>query len=133
MKTRKALPMFLPILILLLPVIARADDVTTPLSDVAFFQTLIQLMGGVKGASVGAIVVSVVQLAMTFFRTPMGNFAGKWKLILVTGLSVVAAVGGALITGQTLLQALLQGATLAALQVFANETVKHFSEEPSNV
>lgn len=114
---------------LALPVLALGADVS-PLPEMSFFSELLKLLGGWKGMEVKALVVALVQLAITFLRTPFGAVAGKWKLVLVLALSIVATVLGHLFSGMSLVQALLDGTVLAAVQVFANELVKHLTQKP---
>lgn len=97
-----------------------------PLDD--FVQSLLKFMGEIKGATTMAIIAGVVQLLMLFFRTSLSNFAGKWKLLIVSGLTVAATVVGLMSQGMTLLAALVNGATLAAVQVFVHQLWKQINE-----
>lgn len=112
----------------MLPLVAFGVD-TTPLPDSAFWAELLKVLGGIKSMGVAAAVVAFTQLAMVFFRTEMSNFAGKWKLVVVLGLSVVFSIAGGIGAGLSLSQSLFSGATLSALQVFAFEFYKHWTDK----
>lgn len=112
-------------LLLTVSIVAFAE---APLPDSDFWSELLKLLGGIKGMSGLAVAVAVVQLAMVFFQTSYGNLAGSWKLVIVSGLTAVGAVLAGIASGVGLLPALLNGAVLAALQVFVNEIIKHFKE-----
>lgn len=101
----------------------------TPLPDTEFWSQLLSLLGGIKGMGLHAIVVGVVQLVMVFFKTSLSDFAGKWKLTIVTGLTFLGALLTAYFQSMDLLGALLNGAVLSALQVFASQLVKQFTEK----
>lgn len=114
-----------------LSLLAFGQDVTQPLETEAFLGLLLQGLGGLKGASTLAIVAFVVQTVMHLFRTPLANFAGKWKLVIVVSLSLVGTVLGLMVQGMGFLPALFNGATLAAVQVLVNQVIKQFSEKPA--
>ena len=76
--------------------------------------------------SVVAIVISITQILMALLNGPLENVAGKYKLLLVTFLSLVLAVASGISTGMDLGTALFTGAGLAALQVFGNQVWKQF-------
>ena len=64
-----------------------------------------------------------------FFKTPLASFAGKYRLLIVLGLTVAASVVGLMSQGVTFFAALVNGATLSALQVFAHQVYKQFIEK----
>lgn len=92
---------------------------------------LLRSIGGLKGASALAIVAVVVQAVMLFFRTKYASFAGKWRIVVVTGLTVVAGVLALRVAGVDWIGALLHSSTLAAVQVFGNQFVKQLTEKTS--
>jgi len=123
---RLAIKSALSVTFLLIPAVCLAEDV---IPDTEFWTQLLALLGGVGGMSGLAIAAGVVQLAMVFLKTSYGQIAGKYKLLVVSGLSLAGAILAGLISGQPLLNALLNGAVLAAIQVFVNEIIKHFTEK----
>jgi len=98
--------------------------------DSDFWTQLISFLGGLKGASVLAVVYGLVQVAMTFFNTSLGSVAGIWKLAVVSFLTIVGTILGQVMSGVPFLQALLNGSVLTAVSVFINEVIKHFKESP---
>lgn len=110
----------------LFPLVAFAEDT---LPDAEFWSALISFLGGVGGMSGLAIAAGVIQLAMVLLKTSYGNLAGKYKLLIVAGLSVGGAIVSGLASGLPFVNALLNGAVLAAIQVFVNEIIKHFTEK----
>lgn len=107
--------------------VAFAADAPIPDSD--FWTALLTFLGGVKGMTVMGIAVAVTQILMLFFSTSLSDFAGAYKLVIVTGLTVVATLLGNLVTGNSLVQALLNGATLAAIQVFIHQIYVQFIQK----
>jgi hypothetical protein len=91
-----------------------------------FLADIIAFIATVKGASVLAIAAGIAQLVMKFFQTPLADFAGKYKLLIVSGVSVVATVLGAMVTGLSFGAAILSGGAIAALQVFLHQIYTHF-------
>ncbi|OFZ54987.1 MAG: hypothetical protein A2428_03175 [Bdellovibrionales bacterium RIFOXYC1_FULL_54_43] len=113
----------------LFSLIAFAVDVTDPLSTVDFFTQLIALLGGVKGATGLGIAIFAVQILMMFFRTEMANFAGKWKLTIVLGLSLMFGIMASINAGTTWFAAIFNSVTITAIQVFANQLYKQLTEK----
>jgi uncharacterized membrane protein len=114
--------------------VVYAQDASQPVDTDVFVQALFTFLGGTKGMSVLAIVAGAVQLLMMFFRTSLASFTGKWSLLIVAVLSVVASVLALMSQGMTFLAALLNGATLTAVQVLGyqiyNQFVKKADEAP---
>ncbi len=110
-----------------LPVLLPTTDLTT---DQALGE-LLKSLGGFKGATALGIVFLVVQALLLFFRTKLADFAGKWKLVIVTALSLVGGVIGLLVSGVPLLAALTHATTFTSLQVFGNQFIKQFAEKPA--
>lgn len=135
----KTLKRLLAILaILLVPAVAFAQvdpaslPVLLPTADLSTEQALGELLkslGGFKGATALGIVFLVVQASLLFFRTKLADFAGKWKLVIVTALSLVGGVIGLLVSGVPLLAALTHATTFTSLQVFGNQFIKQFAEK----
>lgn len=73
-----------------------------------------------------AIVITVTQFLMKLFEGPLANVAGKYKLVIVSALSVVSAVATAMAMGTDLVNALFTGAGLAAVQVFLHQIYVQF-------
>jgi len=77
-------------------------------------------------ASTIAIVVTITQVLMKLLEGPLANVAGKFKLVIVSALSVVLAVATAMAAGTDLVTALFTGAGLAAVQVFLHQVYVQF-------
>ena len=82
------------------------------------------LIGAIGGMGSLAIVLAIVQILMKLSKTMLGKLAGKWNLLLVTGLTLVASVASAMLSGGSLLGALMSGGVLVAAQVFINQIIK---------
>lgn len=95
-----------------------------PVSDV--LQSLIAVIGGIKGASALGVSVLIVQLLMAFFGSSLADFAGKYKLLIVYGLSLGATFLASLVSGSSLMSALISGNVLAAAQVFGHQVYSQF-------
>jgi hypothetical protein len=106
---------------------AFGQEVLPPSTDeLTSYLAILAGIGGMKGA---ALAVAVVQGLMLFFRTSLANFAGKWKLVIVSGLSFIMAFLGVMVTGASWQTALFNGAVLSAFQVFANQAYKQATEK----
>lgn len=121
--------LLIPALAIAQAVIEPASLPTTDLTTDQAFGELLKSLGGFKGATALGIVFLVIQAVLLFFRTKLANFAGKWKLLIVTGLSLVGGVIALLVSGVPLLMALTHSTTFAALQVFGNQFVKQLAEK----
>lgn len=113
--------------VLFIPVVALAQAVAASLPveltvDEALKQGL-PIIVSMKGASALAIAVAVTQLIMKLAQSPLGNLAGKYKLLIVTGVSIVATYLGLVVAGTSWLSALIAGPLLAAVQVFAHQMI----------
>ena len=115
----------------LFSVFLGVDAASLPVGDLETSQALeafMQSLGGLKGATALGISFAVVQAIMLFFRTPLAAFAGKWRLVIVTGLSLVVGTLGLALSGLPVGAALLHSQTFAALQVFINQIFKQFQK-----
>jgi hypothetical protein len=95
-------------------------------------QQLLALLGGLKGATAMAVVVVVVQGLMLALKTPLGDYAGKYKLLAITGLTLVGGVGALLLSHVTIVGALTNATTIAAIQVFIHQIVSQFTEKSAS-
>jgi hypothetical protein len=108
--------------------IAQAASLPVDLSTQDALGQLLSSLGGVKGASALGIIAVVLQAIMLFFRTPLANFAGKWRFLIVAGTSLVAGTVALIATGTPVLAALAHANTLAATQVFFHQLVTQFQK-----
>lgn len=90
---------------------------------------LITSLGGLNGASALAAVAVGVQVLMAFFRSPLANFAGKYRLLIVSALSMVFGVLALKLSGVDWVGALVHSATLTSVMVFGNQVLKQFKKE----
>ena len=102
-------------------------DVTEPLPD-ASIQAVLDFLRKLPGATGAGIAAAVTQLLLVFFRTSLANFAGVWKLVIVTLLAWAGAGFDALAEGSPLIPALFTGTGLAAFQVFFNQLIKQIGK-----
>lgn len=113
--------------------VAFAQDATQPLPTEDFLALLLQSIGQVKGATGMGIAVLVTQLIMAFFRTPLANFAGKFRLVIVMVLSLAAGLLALKLSGVTWAAALVHSSTLAAFQVLAHQLYVQFIKKGDEV
>jgi len=109
------------LLLLFVPISAMAEDIIPPIPD-EWSQIIVNLTKG--ELSVLAIVAAVVQVLMLLFRTKFGEKSGRFRLLFVSGLSLVGGVLGLKIQGMEWGSALVHSSTLAAMQVFGFELYK---------
>lgn len=100
---------------------AFGEEIVPPIPD-DWSQIIVNLTKG--ELSVLAIVAAVVQVLMLLFRTKFGEKSGKFRLLFVSGLSLVGGVLGLKIQGMEWGSALVHSSTLAAMQVFGFELYK---------
>lgn len=122
---------FLTVMAFLLTFVAlRAfaqDVIVEPSADeLTKYLAVLASIGSLKGF---ALAAAVIQGLMLFFRSSLSAFAGKFKFLIIAGLSFVAAMVGGLAAGKSIGQVLLDGAVLSALQVFAHQAIKQFGEK----
>lgn len=113
---------------LALPLAVAAQTVVDPLPVGDFLREALNFLKSLKGTTPLAIVAAFVQLTIVFFRTPFGNFAGIWKLVVVTALSVVYALVSGLLQGHGFIDSILSGGSISAWSVLINEVLKHFKQ-----
>lgn len=125
----------LAVVVFLFPFAALSSDVVVPSSipvdlDAGEAITLVLTsLGGLKGVTALGIALVVTQGLMAFFRTKFAGFAGKWRLVIVTGLSVASCVIALSASGVPVLASIMHAQTFAALQVFLNQFVKQFAKD----
>jgi len=111
------------------------DPASLPVSvpaDLEIGEALAQLvasLGGLKGASALGIAVVAVQAVLFFFRTKLAEFAGKWRLVIVTGLTVVVGILALVASGVPLMAALTHASTASAFSVLLNQFMKQFKKD----
>lgn len=94
---------------------AQVMDPPTSTEVGAFFSQLTHLSGGAVG-----IILVAVQGIMLLVRQFV---QGKWKLAIVSGLTIIAAIVGGLVEHKTLMEIIMSSAVLTALQVFGSQIV----------
>lgn len=119
------------LLALLVPSLAFATDPATMPVDLDWSESLrllVQALGGLKGAGALTVAAAVTQGVMILARSPLGNFAGKFKLLVYTGVSMVAGVLALKLSGVDWLGALMHATTLTAVGTFVNQCLKQASK-----
>lgn len=106
------------------PLFAQIAEPTT--QEIMSFITA---LGGLKGAGAFVIAGIVVQGLMLLFRSKLGDFAGKFKILVVYFLSIASGIIALKIAGVDIGAAFVHSNTLAALQVFLNQLYKQFFEK----
>ncbi len=118
--------------LLLVPVVALAQaSLPAELPVDQALSELLHSIGGMQGAGALGIALMVSQAVMLFFRTPLANFAGKWKFLIASGVAIVTAFLGLVAGGTNWKAALLHSAVLGSINTFAHQTIKQFTEKPA--
>lgn len=100
-----------------------------------FLEFMVKSISDAKGASALMIAFISVQALIQFLKTPVcgmifKNLKGKYKLLLVSGLSVIAGVLSLMaVGGLNLSAALMHSATLSAFSVYLNQFYKQVFEK----
>lgn len=103
-------------------------DINEQIPLEAWVLGLITFITEVKGLSTIGIVAGVVQLLMKLFKTPLGNIAGLWRLVIVSGLTAVGLLVGAMVSGESIWAALISAPFVAAAQVFVHQLLKQLGK-----
>lgn len=83
--------------------------------------TIVPVVVAVPTMSILAVAVGITQLIMLFVNSKYGDIAGKWKLLIVSGVSLVSAFLGQLAIDVVWYVALTSGVVITALQVFVHQ------------
>lgn len=116
---------FLFLLALFVPAVALAQAASMPV-DLDWSQSLnliMQAIGGMKGAGALGIAMGVTQIIMRLVQSPLGNYAGKYKLLVYTGVSMVAGVLALKLTGIDWIGALTNSAVITAVGTFVHQII----------
>lgn len=89
------------------------------------FSAFVQLLSGVGGMGSAGIILIVVQGLMLVARQFL---QGKYLLLMVSGLTLVASGLSSVISGGSILQGLMSGAGLATMQVFISQLIIQFKK-----
>lgn len=129
--------LFAVVFVFLFALVCFGDPSPIPLpspgvvTDMGYDQALAALLvsvNGAKGMGTLGIIAVIVQGLMYVLRTPLGNFAGKFKLLAIYLLTVVLAVVALKLQGVSIGMAFINANVLAYLQVFAHQAMKQFME-----
>ncbi len=119
----------MPTLVLLF-IAQTAASMPADLQSDESFAALIKILGGLKGAGALTIALACVQAIMLVFRTEkFSSWSGKWRLTVVSFLSIVAGVLASRISGVDWIASLLNGSVLAAASVFGNQVFQQFKSD----
>lgn len=109
-----------------LAVIAQVVDTAPANSDwEQLAKDAAPLLGGDLGAKTMLIVALVAQGTLLAVRKWVH---GKYRLLLIAGITVIGGVVSLMAQGQTWMQALTNSAVLAALQVFGSQAIIQFKK-----
>lgn len=110
---------------------AAGSDVIV-MKDYSDIDSLLNSMGGASGFSVLGGVAVLIQVGFLLLKKfpKFSDMMGKYKLLVVTGATLVAGVLGLMsIEHLGFMAAFTHASTLAAFQVFANQALKQFAEK----
>lgn len=84
--------------------------------------TVVPVVVAVPTLGILGIAVAITQIVMMVVNSQFGDkLAGKWKLLIVSGVAIVSAFLGQLTIGVTWGVALSSGVVVAAIQVFVHQ------------
>lgn len=116
--------------VLFLGMAALADGLVTSPPSGDEFSAFVALISGVGGLGTTGIILVAVQGLMLVARQFL---QGKYLLLIVSLLTLIGSGVGAMVSGGNILQGLLSGAGLAAMQVFISQIVIQFKKSPEPV
>lgn len=115
------------------PFFAIAQEASIPTDQ--FLMYLLQSLGGIKGASVLAIVGIVIQIVIKFLNSEIcnqvfKNFTGLGKLIAISAFTLVGGIVSLMVsTGMNFWAALFHATTLNAIMVLANQFLQQSKKQ----
>lgn len=111
---------------LLIPLALFAQEAGFEEVDLGIFmEQLLNSIGGFSGLGVMGMVATGVQLLMLLSKTKLSKFAGKYRLLIVYGLTMISGVLSLVaFEGLDIATAILHSNTLASIQVFGHQVVK---------
>lgn len=118
----------LSILLIALP--AFAQEIVPPSQDE--LMQLFASLGGLAGMKAIAIAAFVVQAVMLLLRSKLSEVLGKYRLLVVYGISIIAGVLSLIASGVNVGAAFVHANTLAAFGVFFNQIYKQFVTKSSS-
>ena len=90
--------------------------------DLSAFISMISGVGGMTSAGIILVIVQGLMLVARQF------FQGKYLLLIVSALTLIASGLGSVISGGSIMQGILSGAGLATLQVFISQMIIQFKK-----
>ena len=81
------------------------------------------LLAGKSGLALGFVALQGIMLLL---RTKLGEQAGKYRFVAVSGIALALAVVGVLVTGKPWADVINDGTVLAAVSVFMHQIVVQF-------
>ena len=106
---------------------AQTATITAPV-DLDTLTTIVNLLKGLSGQKGLMLVVGIVQIIM-YLISKYSPVSSKWKLILVTIMTLVGVIMNCLIQGMSWTQILFDAPTLMAIQVTVYEFIKLFKKQ----
>lgn len=106
------------------------EIITAPeISNEDFLSLLLGSLNGVTGLSALGIAALVTQLVVGALKTPLvggwfKKLAGKWKLLVVTGLSLASGILSLKVAGLEWSAVIMHSFVLTTAQVFAHQLYK---------
>lgn len=116
---------------LIAPLLVFAQVDMTPVSEVDFLGQVFAFVGGYKGMTALAVTVAVVQLLIMFAKLPtfgkiFTKLTGDMKLLIVTGLTLVAGYLALKVAGVPSSEAIMKTLALPVFQEYIFQLYKQF-------
>lgn len=114
---------------LFFPLLAFAQAVVVDPPSQADWNAFFIAIGGMKGMGTLGIVAVVVQGLMLGIKSKLGEFAGKYQLVLVVFLTMLGGMLALKMQGMDWPSVLTHSATLSAVQVFLHQVYVQFMQK----
>lgn len=93
---------------------------------------LAESMNGLAGGGTLAVVAFAIQLLLFLFSGPLSSLAGIYKMLIVTGLNLVAGVIALRMQGVEWIPALAHSQVLAMAQVFIHQLLTQVAKKKAD-
>ena len=100
-----------------------------PVVDAKDVEYFLASINGLKGLGALGIALLIVQGLLLVLRSQFVKLTGRLKLVIASGLSIVVGILALRLNGVDLSASIMHGSTLAAINTFAHQLFKQFTEK----
>lgn len=111
----------------------QVDPTLPGASDAETFNLILTALGGSKSAQILGLILLGVQVVMLLIKSFLGEMVGKYKLLIVLGLTIPSVIIATRLGGSDWTTAIMSSGVMSAVQVFSSQLIKQFFTEKGKV